>query len=1021
MHFEHEIEELSDSELNLALDEERKKFEACYRWLEKAMPAAFFKEVSHEYLLLLIHALISFPLQDNFCSINLKRAALVMCFDEPGADLKILKNFANHGIRNYQCYVSLQPLPFYQEAHYLRIATLYFTSLEKTTQQPYPLELQEKLRAMIQELNPNVNHAEFNSLISNINSSFLSTLPIDRLILALNMFFRAQTRDNCQYEVRYNEDWQTTQMASIQIVLAWRNTPKYNFLYRLAEVIHRYKLVIKEVNATYIDPYSKDSILIMLLDLHGANGKAAWDATDLPDMLRALTTAKYFAAHDLITAKLVSTAIINDNQGNLLRAMAIFIQQALVHVDQNLYTKDRITEDLCRHPELTLQLCKAFNYKFNPAQCDLNKLEHTYATISEDLEKLDTGNEENDKRRRTVLHMGLTFIKYTLKTNFYRLNYTGMSFRLDPKYLDAIPFERTKKFPELPYAIFFIKGMYFFSFHIRFRDLARGGLRTVYLDYPEHTQQESNHIFSECYNLAWTQQLKNKDIPEGGAKGIIFLTPQEYLDAEALIYQSELVDSGIELKEIKSKIDTFRREQKTESLHQAQRSFTESLITIVNCHPDGSLRAKRIVDYWKRPEYLYLGPDENIDSSMISWIASFSSRYGYKPGTSFISSKSGSGVNHKEYGVTSLGVNTYMEAVLEHLKINPHKDRFTIKMSGGPDGDVAGNQILNLARYYPKTAKLVALTDGSGSIYDQEGLQLHILAELFHQGQAIRFYPPELLSEGGFLLDKFAKRSQTIFTQKTLCWKKQKNTLIEAWLTSSEMNHILRHNVHSTYADIFIPAGGRPRTLNEGNVKEYFDLLGKPSSRAIIEGANLYLTPKARRILEKAGVLIIQDSSANKGGVICSSFEVLCGLSLGDTLFLAHKEVLVQEILLRIQECARKEAHLLLHTHQETGEFLTEISARISEKINLYTDQILDYLEPLALDNDPHNPLIQTLLDYCLPSLREHYKEAILKEIPAHHKKAIIACHIAANLVYQRGAAWQPTIIEILPLLLPKR
>ena len=71
-------------------------------------------------------------------------------------------------------------------------------------------------------------------------------------------------------------------------------------------------------------------------------------------------------------------------------------------------------------------------------------------------------------------------IQHTLKTNFYRMNYTAISFRLDPKYLDDIPFERSKKFPELPYAIFFIKGMHFFGFHIRFKDLARGGLRTVF-------------------------------------------------------------------------------------------------------------------------------------------------------------------------------------------------------------------------------------------------------------------------------------------------------------------------------------------------------------------------------------------------------------------------------------------------------------------------------------------------------------------------------------------------------------
>ncbi len=30
-------------------------------------------------------------------------------------------------------------------------------------------------------------------------------------------------------------------------------------------------------------------------------------------------------------------------------------------------------------------------------------------------------------------------------------------------------------------------------------------------------------MFEECYNLALTQQRKNKDIPEGGSKGVVLL------------------------------------------------------------------------------------------------------------------------------------------------------------------------------------------------------------------------------------------------------------------------------------------------------------------------------------------------------------------------------------------------------------------------------------------------------------------------------------------------------------------
>ena len=455
-----------------------------------------------------------------------------------------------------------------------------------------------------------------------------------------------------------------------------------------------------------------------------------------------------------------------------------------------------------------------------------------------------------------------------------------------------------------------------------------------------------------------------------------------------------------------------------EYLYQAQRAFVVSLITIVNSDADGKIRAKYIIDYWKRPEYIYLGPDENMHDFMIQWIADFSKKYDYKPGAAFISSKPHLGINHKEYGVTSLGINVYMQQLLEYMGINPLHEVFTIKMSGGPDGDVAGNQLLNLYLFYPRTAKVIALTDGTGTIHDDQGLDLSFLKELFHHGKGIRFYPPEKLSPGGFLVDKSKKRYLSPYIQETLCWKKVGDKIFEEWLSGSEMNYLLRYNLHQAKTDIFIPAGGRPRTLNRANIQEFLDETGKPTSRAIIEGANLYLDPEARRFLEEKGVLIIKDSSANKCGVICSSFEVLCGLTLDAETFTHYKQQLVFEILERLKLCTLNEADLLLRTHRETGEFLTSISDKISEQINQFKYQLLSYLDPLPISNDESNPMIRYFLSYCLPTLKEHFTAALLKEIPEHHKKAIIASHIAADIVYKKGVNWSPSIIDILPLIL---
>lgn len=1005
-------------DLIAAVKKESERFLDYYLWLEEAMPSSFFEEVPKKSHLLITHSLMGFDLQDYFSIINLKSAAIVICLDSPDAELRILRHFEFYGIKNYQTYISKIPAPFPEVNASLRVATIEFMGAEEISENSLQIKVKEHLQRLAKEQNPDMSSEEFDHLLFQMGTPFLHALPLERQVLAINMLYRTETRDSCQCEIRYEEKWEEKKSGSMHMVLAWRNTPKHNFLYRLAKIINRHGLNIKRLNATYTDPNSNHSVLIMAISLHGINGRPVWKVADVQDFLREIVTFKYFDTTDEIDKNLVAPLIISGNMGNLLRAMVDFIHQALVHVDSNLYTIDNIEEALCRHPELTQQICEAFKYKFDPNHCNPDKYAELRQNFLNDVAQLDTGQESHDTRRKNVLLQGMNFIHHILKTNFYRINFTALSFRLDPNYLNEIPFERAKKFPELPYAIFYIKGMHFFSFHIRFKDLSRGGLRTVYPAQVEQMLADRNHVFSECYHLAWTQQKKNKDIPEGGSKAVIFLKPFTLINSESQILKKELEWSGLDYQQIEDKISEFLKEQKIEYMYQSQRAFIENLLIIINCDENGRIRARSIIDYWKKPEYIYLGPDENMHDFMIEWIANISKKYNYIPGRAFISSKPYDGINHKEYGVTSLGVNVYMHHVLEYLGINPEKDVFTVKMSGGPDGDVAGNQLLNLARFYPKTAKVIALTDGTGTIRDNNGLNLEIIKDLFYKGSGIASYPAEQLSEGGFLLDKNKKRYPSAYIQETLCLRKTNGKIQEDWLSGSDTNQILRHNLHQAQTDVFIPAGGRPRTLNEHNISEFLNASGAPTSKAIIEGANLYLTPFARKYLEDKGVLIIKDSSANKGGVICSSFEVLCGLAISQTDFLENKAVLVGEILDHVKQCAANEAELLLRMYKQTGENLTVISDKISDRINQYTYQLLDYLNSLSLPKDLNDPLIISFLNYCLPTLRKKFLNELLNNIPESHKKAIIACHLAAQIVYTKGLSWSPSIIDILPVII---
>ncbi|KAI9922909.1 hypothetical protein PsorP6_002525 [Peronosclerospora sorghi] len=71
----------------------------------------------------------------------------------------------------------------------------------------------------------------------------------------------------------------------------------------------------------------------------------------------------------------------------------------------------------------------------------------------------------------------------------------------------------------------------------------------------------------------------------------------------------------------------------------------------------------------------------------------------------FMSSKPDVGFNHKVYGVASEGVAVFVDVALRSQNIDPTKQAFTVKITGGTDGDVVGNVI----KIYHPTCLLVGI------------------------------------------------------------------------------------------------------------------------------------------------------------------------------------------------------------------------------------------------------------------------------------------------------------------------
>ena len=99
------------------------------------------------------------------------------------------------------------------------------------------------------------------------------------------------------------------------------------------------------------------------------------------------------------------------------------------------------------------------------------------------------------------------------------------------------------EYPLKPYGIIFVVGAEFRGFHVRFADVARGGIRIIQSRNRENYSINQRTLFDENYGLARTQNLKNKDIPEGGSKGVILPN----MDVNARLVFEKYVDAILDL------------------------------------------------------------------------------------------------------------------------------------------------------------------------------------------------------------------------------------------------------------------------------------------------------------------------------------------------------------------------------------------------------------------------------------------------------------------------------------------
>jgi glutamate dehydrogenase len=342
------------------------------------------------------------------------------------------------------------------------------------------------------------------------------------------------------------------------------------------------------------------------------------------------------------------------------------------------------------------------------------------------------------------------------------------------------------------------------------------------------------------------------------------------------------------------------------------------------------------------------------------------------------------------------------EIALRQVGIEMSKDVFAVKMTGGPFGDVAGNSLRLLLDRCPKV-RIVAMVDASGGFFDPQGADPRALDDIVLKADLDHF-DPQRLHPGGFIVFRTQQRREAMrqLHRKLL---RTEAGIEEQWITADAFFNETNRLIFETAADLFLPCGGRPETIDATNWACYFSADGAPSARVIVEGANSFISPEARNALQDRGVILVRDASANKCGVICSSYEIIANLLLSDEEFLADKETYVSDVLEILARRARDEAELIFSRHRqaEGRRRYTEISVEISQEINQWYARLFAFFQAHpALVEEPD--FRRVLLAHLPVFIQRHeiYRNRP-DRLPQKIKWAILAVEIATRIVYRGG------------------
>ncbi|MCJ0893045.1 NAD-glutamate dehydrogenase [Rhodococcus sp. ARC_M5] len=529
--------------------------------------------------------------------------------------------------------------------------------------------------------------------------------------------------------------------------------------------------------------------------------------------------------------ELVMRSGLHWRQAVVLRAYAKYLRQAGFP-----YSQFNIEGVLLTHPRTARLLVGLFEAQFDPAASS----EENAQSIGTQLGDLIDEVVSLDADR--ILRSMFELIRATLRTNYFVVGVDGehreyLSLKFDPQSIAELP-KPKPKFEIFVYSPR-VEGV-----HLRFGDVARGGLRW---------SDRREDFRTEILGLAKAQMVKNAVIVPVGAKGGFVVKRPPVVTGDADRDRQAHAEEGKACYRlfIAGLLDI------TDNLDRATGTVTV---------PAGVVR--RDGD----DTYLVVAADKGTAtfSDMANDVAA---QYGFWLGDAFASGGS-AGYDHKAMGITAKGAWESVKRHFRELGIDTQSQDFTVVGVGDMSGDVFGNGML-LSRHI----RLLAAFDHRHIFLDPDPERESSFAErerLFALPRSSwADYDTSLISAGGGVWERTRKSVPISANTRAALGL---DDSVQSLSPPELVNAILRAPADLLWnggIGTYIKASTETNAEVGDKANDAVRVDGIDVRAAVVgEGGNLGATALGRIEYAAAGGKINTDAIDNSAGVDCSDHEV---------------------------------------------------------------------------------------------------------------------------------------------------